>query len=102
MEFSLLESNVFCNFKNWFSLVNGKIHWTIDPRKIFSLDLRSETCIELEQPEYGEGSFKHGLGALRGFLCMYCSYEFTHLDIWITKEYDVKEFWTKTFVIKKP
>ena len=66
---------------------------------IISLDLRTESYQKTEQPDYEAVGFHFTLGVLRDCLCILCEYQDTHLDVWLMKEYGVKESWTKLFTI---
>lgn len=58
----------------------------------------------MEKPCYGEGNFKFKpcLGVLGNDLSMFCHHLRSHADVWVMKEYGVKESWTKMFIIKYP
>ncbi|KAM7462018.1 hypothetical protein LguiA_030139 [Lonicera macranthoides] len=61
--------------------------------RIIALDLANEIYGEVLQPSYGEGEFNWGcLGEL---LCVLCNYYGTRADVWVMKDYGVKESWTK-------
>ena len=53
----------------------------------------------MENPSYGEGNFHFTsyLGVLGNDLSMICRPPITHADVWVMKEYGVKEFRTKMF-----
>lgn len=87
---------------------NGKLHWFASPWvvhtssrwDIVSLDLESEIYGTVEQPNYGEGDFfAVMLGVLGGCICVLCNYQLTRADVWVLKDYGVKESWTKVFSI---
>ncbi|XP_057486624.1 F-box/kelch-repeat protein At3g23880-like [Actinidia eriantha] len=86
--------------------VNGSLHWAASGNLganyswvIVSLDLAKETYGEVEQPNYGDGGLDLSLWELKGWLCVLCNYPGTHVDVWVMKEYGVRESWTKLFVI---
>ncbi|GFQ08541.1 F-box/kelch-repeat protein at3g23880 [Phtheirospermum japonicum] len=66
---------------------------------IVSLDLRTEDYGTVEQPDYGEGCFDSYLGVLGEGICVLCNYEKVRADLWVMKEYGVKESWTKVVSI---
>ncbi|XP_055810321.1 F-box/kelch-repeat protein At3g23880-like [Solanum dulcamara] len=85
--------------------VKGKLHWITTRRGrqgITSIDLVDEKWGKLEQPcSYKEGDLN--VGVLGGDLSVLCnSYERTHSDVWVMKEYGVKESWTKLYTIRFP
>nr|XP_011460760.1 PREDICTED: F-box/kelch-repeat protein At3g23880-like [Fragaria vesca subsp. vesca] len=81
--------------------VNGALHWLAKIRQndpfIIALDLTSETYMEVAVPDYGTGSSFEGVGALEGCLCVLVDGKET--DLWVMKEYGVKESWTKFLTI---
>lgn len=87
---------------------NGALHWAAsrDIRSgspnswiVVSLDLAKETYGEVLQPSYGEGEYDLTLGVLGEYLCILCNYGRTRTDVWIMKEYGVRESWTKLVTI---
>ncbi|XVE81505.1 hypothetical protein DITRI_Ditri15bG0069900 [Diplodiscus trichospermus] len=82
--------------------VDGSLNWAVCHRKemsyswiIVSLDLAQETYKEVVQPSYGDGAGKITLGILDGCLCVLCSYERLHADVWVMREFGKIESWTK-------
>ncbi|XP_060181960.1 F-box/kelch-repeat protein At3g23880-like [Lycium barbarum] len=91
------------------TFVNGKLHWASNNGcclhrgwNIISIDLTDEKWGKLEQPRYGEGDTLLLLSVLRSDLSVCCSYMRSHTDVWVMKEYGVKESWTKMLTIKYP
>ncbi|PIN13420.1 hypothetical protein CDL12_13946 [Handroanthus impetiginosus] len=85
---------------------SGKIHFSATPGidldsrwKIVSLDMKNEVYGIVEQPNYGEGYFDSFLGVLGGCICVLCNYQKTRADVWVMKEYGVKESWSKVVTI---
>ncbi|XP_059316844.1 F-box/kelch-repeat protein At3g23880-like [Lycium ferocissimum] len=95
--------------------VNGKLHWgnnitcscrdtcshKIIDWDIISIDLVDAKWGKVEKPCYGEGDFTSKLGVLGGNLSMFCNYQ-SHADVWVMKEYGIKECWTKICAISRP
>ncbi|KAG5586276.1 hypothetical protein H5410_046710 [Solanum commersonii] len=87
-----------------------KLHWAITNKYssyhndcgIFLVDLANGRRKEMENPCYGQGNFDLTpyLGVLGNDLSMICHPLMTHADVWVMKEYGVKESWTKMFNIK--
>ncbi|KAH7864988.1 hypothetical protein Vadar_000866 [Vaccinium darrowii] len=90
--------------KGFGTFVNRALHWSVTNEfndNIVSLDLAKETFGEILEPEYGDGCLhKIFLEVLNGCLCIvrYCDPN-ACVDVWIMKEYGIKESWTKLFVI---
>ncbi|KAK4356867.1 hypothetical protein RND71_022477 [Anisodus tanguticus] len=89
--------------------VNGKLHWATTARlgeyngwDIISIDLTDEKWGKVEQPCYEEGNFDFVLGVLENDLSVLCNYHKTRADVWVMKEYGVKDSWTKMYTIKCP
>ncbi|KAM3249614.1 F-box/kelch-repeat protein like [Capsicum annuum] len=92
--------------------VNGKLHWANTTKRfscysdwdIIFVDLADGRWGEMEKPCYAEGNleFKPCLGVLGNDLSMFCHHLRSHADVWVMKEYGVKESWTKMFIIKYP
>ncbi|KAA8548436.1 hypothetical protein F0562_000120 [Nyssa sinensis] len=85
---------------------NGALHWAASsdagssyPWVIVSFDLAKETYGEVAQPNYGGNVSDFTLGVLGGCLCVVCTYLGTHVDVWVMKEYNVKDSWTKLITI---
>ncbi|KAF7143316.1 hypothetical protein RHSIM_Rhsim05G0173700 [Rhododendron simsii] len=83
------------------TFVNGALHWIVSNESndnIVSLDLAKETYGEVLGPEYGDGYLHEMLDVLNGCLCIvrYCN---ACADVWIMKEYGIRESWTKLVVI---
>ena len=87
------------------ALVSGNLHWLIRPlryrprREIISFDLADEQFKEVPKPEvvrfYNSSYLAELNGRLSGVLCL----NYGELDIWVMKEYGVKESWVKEFHI---
>ncbi|KAI9114984.1 hypothetical protein K1719_013997 [Acacia pycnantha] len=78
---------------NWVALEISHPHCSL---AVISLDLRKESYAELSQPDYGEGMITLTLGVLGDCLCILYDYG-TRSDVWIMKDFGVKESWTKLF-----
>ncbi|XP_049350192.1 F-box/kelch-repeat protein At3g23880-like [Solanum verrucosum] len=83
--------------------VNGKLHWVsvIDLKQsIISFDLAYGKWGEMELPCYWKGGRGEVL-SLGSDRLVFCDYDETYmLDVWLMKEYGVKESWMKMFTIK--
>ncbi|KAF9669603.1 hypothetical protein SADUNF_Sadunf14G0124600 [Salix dunnii] len=87
------------------ALVNGRLHWISRPcrnrpaRRLVSFDLTDEQFREVPKPDCGGLNRCNDLVVLRGCLSasVYCNYR--RLEIWVMKEYNVKESWVKEYNI---
>ncbi|CAI9099954.1 OLC1v1036857C1 [Oldenlandia corymbosa var. corymbosa] len=91
--------------------VNGKLHWTAtrgekEPGKsdaglkIVTLDLANELWGKIELPDFGgKGVFNWSLGKLKGCLSLSALRRGGEVDVWVMKEYGVKESWTKMAIL---
>ncbi|KAI8556174.1 hypothetical protein RHMOL_Rhmol05G0231300 [Rhododendron molle] len=81
--------------------VSGALHWTSWDSYwiIVSLDLAKETYGEVLQPNYDRDCcLDYVLGVLSGCLCVLSQYA-DCADVWVMKDYGIKESWTKLIVI---
>ncbi|XP_009763040.1 F-box protein CPR1-like [Nicotiana sylvestris] len=99
-------------------LVHGKFHWVTmhadgsvasidlveeraDGWGITSIDLVDEKCRKVELPRC-RGYFYLTPGVLGSELSMLCNYDRTRDDVWVMKEYGVKESWKKLYTFSYP
>ncbi|XWS18124.1 hypothetical protein CRYUN_Cryun32bG0015000 [Craigia yunnanensis] len=59
----------------------------------------SENYREVPQPEYKDKRFQLNVGVLGGCLCTIANYGDVRVDLWVMKEYGVKESWTRLFSV---
>ncbi|XP_038715896.1 F-box protein CPR1-like isoform X2 [Tripterygium wilfordii] len=97
-------------FHRWCGvLAGGALHW-VSPRDpvndrpnfIIGFDLRSEEFYRVSQPDYETYNFDLDLSVLGGCLSALCNYNSQCVDVWVMKEYGVKESWTKLFKVEQP
>lgn len=81
---------------------NGALHWAAScdfgssySWTIVSLDLANESFGEVVQPVYDEGDKDLSLGVLGEWLTVLCNYRGDRADVWVMKDYGVKDSWTK-------
>ncbi|XP_019087362.1 PREDICTED: F-box protein CPR30-like [Camelina sativa] len=90
-------------------LASNSLHWVMPSRPglisfntIIRFDLDSDEFAILDFPE----SLAHenlDIGVLDGCLCLMCNnHEFSYVDVWVMKEYNVEESWSKLFRVPKP
>ncbi|KAG8372621.1 hypothetical protein BUALT_Bualt12G0085700 [Buddleja alternifolia] len=92
-------------------LLNGALHWisTTKPFKsmdnlIIGLDLGSEDYRVLLLPVALPGPKKPSathLGVLDGCLILSCYYQIERLDVWLMKDYGVRNSWIKLFSVSR-
>ena len=87
------------------ALVSGRLHWVTRPKRyvtrfIASFDLADEQFREVPKPNCGGLSrSNYHLLVLKGCLSAAVYRSNGKLEIWVMKEYDVKESWIKEFSI---
>ncbi|KAK8995426.1 hypothetical protein V6N11_069859 [Hibiscus sabdariffa] len=86
--------------------VSGRLHWISQPGedlmkdRIISFDLTAEQFQAVPLADHVTLNRRFfELVALRGHLCVAASNASCGLDIWVMKEYNVKESWVKEFII---
>ncbi|WCJ28138.1 F-box protein CPR1 [Euphorbia peplus] len=84
----------------------GALHWLVsrtpesnEANVIVGLDLEGEDYKEVEQPEIPGKNFNMEIGVLESRLCFIANFQCKNVDLWVMKEYGVKESWTKLFSI---
>nr|TKR65663.1 hypothetical protein D5086_0000318970 [Populus alba] len=84
------------------------LHWIVPQRRqlgirdcVLGFDIRDDKFFELPQPDYeNKGmNFQVDVGVLEGNLCVMCNYEHVCVEVWVMKEYGVKESWCKMFSV---
>ncbi|KAI8556193.1 hypothetical protein RHMOL_Rhmol05G0233000 [Rhododendron molle] len=88
------------------TFVNRALHWIHWPECgasndiIVSLDLVKETYGEVSEPKYRRGYFyDFSLGVLNGCLCLLCNYYDDCFELWVMKEYGIRDSWNKLVFI---
>ncbi|KAG7541894.1 F-box-like domain superfamily [Arabidopsis thaliana x Arabidopsis arenosa] len=90
-------------------LANNHLHWILPRRQgiiafntIIRFDLASDDLGVLSFPQdlYTEDDMD--VGVLDGCVCLMCYNEFSHVDVWVLKEYEDVKSWTKLFRVPKP
>ncbi|KAJ6991947.1 F-box protein CPR30-like isoform X1 [Populus alba x Populus x berolinensis] len=85
------------------------LHWIVPQRRqlgirdcVLGFDIRDDKFFELPQPDYeNKGmNFQVDVGVLEGNLCVMCNYEHVCVDVWVMKEYGVKESWCMMFSVQ--
>lgn len=101
--------NAPCPVRDSFnSFLNGALHWITNSDKpseiISSFDLESEKFKVVPPPAHFNVHYVNkvswiNVGVLRGYLCICYIYEDAMFEVWVMREYGVKESWRKEFSI---
>lgn len=68
---------------------------------VVALDLAVEDYNEVALPEFGDRNFNLEVGALGDCLCVVANYSNVQSDIWVMKEYGMKDSWCKLFSVMR-
>ncbi|XP_057479171.1 F-box protein CPR1-like [Actinidia eriantha] len=90
-------------------LASGALHWVVSPETgfgkshlIVSFDLGVEEYRLVPPPEFSNTNFYMSVEGFGGCLSVLCRYYLAGVDIWVMKEYGVKESWTKIISMAQP
>ena len=93
------------------NLNSSSLHWVVtrklepfQPDLIIAFNLTLEIFNEVPLPEIGEvnsesESFEIDVAVLGGCLSMIVNYQTTQIDVWVMKEYGLKDSWCKLFTL---
>ncbi|XVE72504.1 hypothetical protein DITRI_Ditri11bG0044600 [Diplodiscus trichospermus] len=86
------------------AMVNGRLHWLSKPNRfatlLISFDLETEQFQEVPKPDCcGSDRCFHHLMVLRGCLSAGAYHDNEQLEIWVMKEYGMKQSWIKELTI---
>ncbi|XP_031277858.1 F-box protein CPR1-like [Pistacia vera] len=95
----------------------GALHWIVsrncssgdfhrngnsgDFNVVVALDLAAEDYKEVALPEFGSKNFNLDVGALGGCLCVVANFSNVRSDVWVMKEYGVKDSWDKLLSVTR-
>ena len=87
-------------------LACGALHWVVSRKPesdqakfIAAFDLGTEGYRVVPQPEFGDKEFHMNVGELDGCLSISCNYFQVHVDVWVMKEYGMKDLWVKMYTV---
>uniref|UniRef100_A0A1J3HLB3 F-box protein CPR30 n=1 Tax=Noccaea caerulescens TaxID=107243 RepID=A0A1J3HLB3_NOCCA len=93
-------------------LAGNSLHWVLPRRPgliAFNIIIRFDLALEefeiVRLPEAvmnGEIDIQMDIGVLDGCLCLMCNYDQKHVDVWMMREYNVRDSWSKAFTVMKP
>ncbi|KAL7244348.1 hypothetical protein ACSBR1_016565 [Camellia fascicularis] len=99
----------------WHSFQHGvfvgrALHWVVSRNYesdsvtflVAAFDLTNKEYRLIPQLEFSDEDFYICVGELDGCLCIFCDYDQVRFDVWVMKDYGVKEPWSKLFSIAKP
>lgn len=88
--------------------VNGALHWVVSQNLgmgladlVVAFDLGTDKFKEIPLPELTDDKREIQVEVLGGCLCLLANYDRVRLDVWVMKEYEVKESWTKLFTVSQ-
>ncbi|XP_059646513.1 F-box protein CPR1-like [Cornus florida] len=91
------------------ALASGAFHWVVSRkpysdtvRLIAAFDLGIEQYRLVPLPEFSDENFRMYVDVLGGCLSLLCNYARVRAEVWVMKEYGVKESWTKLFCVAQP
>ncbi|KAF5749395.1 putative F-box and associated interaction domains-containing protein [Tripterygium wilfordii] len=100
---------LFSGYRCFGVLVGNALHWVSplnpeigSPYLIVAFGLGSEEFHMVPQPDYEYEMFEMDLSVLGGCLCVLCNDKVSWVDVWLMKEYGVKESWSKLFRVEQP
>ncbi|KAF5474931.1 hypothetical protein F2P56_006783 [Juglans regia] len=84
----------------------GALHWVLPPGfgwdcQIVAFDLGVEEFRIVPLPDHVDQGFEMDLAVLEGCLCLLFNYDNDYVDVWVMKEYGLKESWTKLFNVSQ-
>ncbi|CAA0396128.1 unnamed protein product [Arabidopsis thaliana] len=90
-------------------VVNNHLHWILPRRQgviafnaIIKYDLASDDIGVLSFPQELYIEDNMDIGVLDGCVCLMCYDEYSHVDVWVLKEYEDYKSWTKLYRVPKP
>ncbi|XP_043702438.1 F-box protein CPR1-like [Telopea speciosissima] len=91
-------------------LTNFALHWVAKREMrpdtvssfIVSFDLQDEEYREVPLPDFVDDKFHMNVGVLGGQLCLLCNFFMVRVEIWVMKDYGLRDSWTKQFLIEQP
>uniref|UniRef100_A0A2N9F4C0 F-box domain-containing protein n=1 Tax=Fagus sylvatica TaxID=28930 RepID=A0A2N9F4C0_FAGSY len=91
------------------TLASGALHWLVNPKVksdrtnlILAFDLAVEEYRLVPQPDFYDKNSSMDVGVLGGCLTILCHRYRHRLDVWVMKEYGVKDSWMKLFSVTQP
>lgn len=85
--------------------LEGSLHYLVNQKfsrgiaRIYAFHVGTEKYHVVPHPPFSDMSFLGIVDKLGGKLCLICSYDESHMDVWTMDSYGVKESWTKLFSV---
>ncbi|KAL8127140.1 F-box protein CPR1-like [Apium graveolens] len=85
--------------------IEGSLHYLVNKKlscgiaRIYAFHVGTEEYHVVPHPPFSDMSFLGTMDKLGGKLCLICSYDKSHMDVWVMDNYGVKESWTKLFSV---
>ncbi|GMY35324.1 F-box protein CPR1 [Fagus crenata] len=96
-----------CYKPSYGMLASGALHWVVNPKAesdttnlILAFDIGVEEYRLVPQPDFSDKNFHMNVGVLGGCLTILCIHNNFRLDVWVMKEYGVKESWMKLYSVQ--
>ncbi|KAJ7946381.1 F-box protein [Quillaja saponaria] len=83
----------------WGVLVNGALHWAVtqtlesEEKFVLAFGISMEVYGMVPLPEFSDRCFHLTVHVLGGCLCLLCHYFGVRVDVWVMRQYEVKESW---------
>ncbi|GMY33617.1 F-box protein CPR1 [Fagus crenata] len=91
------------------TLASGALHWLVNPKVIsdrtnliLAFDLAVEEYRLVPPPDFYDKNSSMDVRVLGGCLTIFCHRYRHRLDVWVMKEYGVKDSWMKLFSVTQP
>ena len=91
------------------TLASGALHWLVNPKVesdrtdlILAFDLAVEEYRLVPPPDFYDKNSNMDVGVLGQCLTIHCHRYRDRLDVWVMKEYGVKDSWMKLFSVTQP
>ncbi|XP_043721165.1 F-box protein CPR1-like [Telopea speciosissima] len=92
---------------------NSAFHWVVyrktgdmgpntAPNVIVSIDVKDDVYREVPLPDFVDDTFHMAIGVLGGQLCMLSNFSRVCVELWVMKDYGVRDSWEKQFSIEQP
>ncbi|XP_043721153.1 F-box protein CPR1-like [Telopea speciosissima] len=92
---------------------NSAFHWVVyrktgvmgsntAPNVIVSIDVKDDVYREVPLPDFVDDKFHMTIGVLGGQLSILCNFSKVCVELWVMKDYGVRDSWEKQFSIEQP
>lgn len=87
--------------------IEGFLHYLVNQKfshgiaRIYAFHVETEKYHVVLHSPFSDMNFVGIMDKLGGKLCLICSYDKSHMDVWTMDSYGVKESWTKLFSVAR-